>query len=87
MEPGRQFQALAETPTSDAVPVRAKRKHSSGCRHCASVTEYHMARESAQVARENQTGGYKTEMKEYGPIITYKDWLVGNSRQKDHAWH
>jgi hypothetical protein len=82
MDPGPQF-----APQPDATPIVAKRKHPSGCLHCANVTEYHMAREAAQVERERVTGGYKTETKEYGPIITFKDWLVGGSRQKDHSWH
>lgn len=78
MDPGRQFQPQE--------PVRAKRKHPVSCQHCASVTEYHMAREAAQVQREGVTGGYKTETQEYGPIITFKDWLVGSSKRKERPW-
>lgn len=41
------------------------------------VSEYRLARYAAELAREQATGGYQQEMAEYGPILTFKDWLTG----------
>lgn len=82
MDPGRQFEPEA-TPV-DAVPVRAKRPIKG--LHRQSVDEYHMAREAAQVHRETATGGYAAEMKAYGPIITYKSWLMGRKQDKPEGY-
>jgi hypothetical protein len=48
----------------------------NACRRRARLSrEYRAAREAAEVQRENATGGYATELREYGPLITFKDWL------------
>jgi hypothetical protein len=52
-------------------------RHKRGCRHCAMVAEYRLARYAAELLREAVTGAYASEEAEYGPIITFKDWLCG----------
>lgn len=60
---------------------RTRRSHRRGCRHCVSVDAYRAARIAAELAREEATGGWATEIAEYGPIVTYKDWLVMSAGQ------
>lgn len=45
--------------------------------HERCVDEYRAARHAAELAREYATIGYRTEMAAYGPIITFKQWLIG----------
>ena len=47
-----------------------------GCRHRLMVQEYRLAREAAELAREAATGSYPAETADYGPIITFKAWLI-----------
>lgn len=51
-------------------------KHKRGCRHCAMVAEYRLARHAAELLREATTGAYASELEDYGPIITFRDWLI-----------
>jgi hypothetical protein len=52
----------------------------ANCRHRNMVTEYSAARHYAEMVREGVTKGYDTELRNYGPIITFKDWLIGQRR-------
>lgn len=45
------------------------------CRRCMIVAEYRAAREAAELAREATTYGYETENREYGRLITFRDFL------------
>lgn len=45
------------------------------CLHRHTVNEYRVAREAAEQAREAETRGYRTETAEYGPILTFREWL------------
>lgn len=54
----------------------APRPHRRGCRHCTSVDDYRAARLAAELAREEETRGWATELAEYGPIVTFKSWLI-----------
>lgn len=56
-------------------------RHRRGCRHCAMVAEYRLARHAAELLREAVTGAYRSETADYGPIITFKDWLLGTRGQ------
>jgi hypothetical protein len=56
--------------------LRTRRSHRRGCRHCVSVDAYRAARIAAELAREEATGGWATELSEYGPIITFEQWLI-----------
>lgn len=56
--------------------IRARRPHPRRCLHCVSVDAYRAARIAAELAREEATGGWATEIAEYGPIVTFKDWLI-----------
>lgn len=47
-----------------------------GCRHKAMVTEYRAARHAAVLARESATASYPSETAAYGPIVTFRSWLL-----------
>lgn len=51
-------------------------RHPRHCRHCRNVDAYRAARIAAELARENTCSDYPTELAEYGPVITFKEWLV-----------
>lgn len=59
------------------------------CLHRALVSSYHDERHRQVIERENATGGYDTEIAEYGPIVTFKRWLIQhagmNGRQEETA--
>lgn len=55
------------------------------CRHRLMVQEYRLAREAAEAARDAATLGYATERRAYGPIVTFKRWLVDLAGGKDEA--
>lgn len=55
----------------------------TSCQHRRSVEEYRLARYAEEQAREATTLGYATEEAAYGPLITFKDWLIGG-RQSDN---
>ena len=63
----------------DTVRVARSRKHRPDCTHCARTRDlalqYRLAREAAELQREHVTGSYVSELKEYKPIITFKQWL------------
>lgn len=62
-------------------------RHRRGCRHCASVAEYRLARHAAELQREAATCGYATETALYGPIITFRDWLIGTAAAtREEEW-
>lgn len=46
------------------------------CLHKQMVMEYRAAREAAELAREAECVGYATETAAYGPIVTFKSWLL-----------
>lgn len=46
------------------------------CLHKQRIEEYRAARQAAEEMREYETIGYQTEMAEYGPIISLREWLV-----------
>lgn len=50
------------------------------CVHREMVQAYRLERGRQEVEREEATGGYATEIAEYPPLITFKDWLVGTGR-------
>jgi hypothetical protein len=50
--------------------------HPRGCRHCTDVDVYRAARLAAELAREEATRGWATELAQYPPIITFRDWLI-----------
>ena len=58
-----------------------------GCLHRQMVQEYRLARHAAVLKREEVTGGYKSEIEAYGPIITFKTWLesLAGSRREDQC--
>ena len=66
-------------------------KGMTGCRldcgHKAMVREYRLARHNAEMQRESETAGYATETRLHGPILTFRDWLIGlrGSRQEQAA--
>jgi len=61
--------------------------HKRGCRHCQMVSEYRLARHAAELLREATTGAYASEEAEYGPIVTFKDWLIGTRGVNEReAW-
>ncbi len=65
-------------------------KGMTGCRvacgHRATVLEYRLARYSAEQARDAVTQQYATEEalfhEEHGPLITFRDWLIGLAQDK-----
>lgn len=60
-----------------ASTTRIKRRHPRRCGHCVSVDAYRAARIAAELAREEATRGWATEIAEYPTkIITFKDWLI-----------
>jgi hypothetical protein len=63
--------------------LRVRRPHPRRCRHCVSVDAYRAARIAAELAREESTRGWATEIAEYGPIITFKDWLTMTAGQSE----
>lgn len=86
MDLGRQWQQPAAAPQAPEAPAltrngNPKRPHPKNCGHCRNVEDYRLTRYAAEQHRESATAGYKTEMKDYGPIITFKDWLTSGSRQ------
>lgn len=52
----------------------------ASCLHRRLVEDYQMARHAAELAREYETRGYATETAEYGPILTFKEWLVHSAQ-------
>ncbi len=56
------------------------RHRSCSAHHQQLCEDYWAARHAAELAREYETCHYRTEMAEYGPIITFKQWLIGNKR-------
>ena len=50
-------------------------RHPRHCRHCRSVEAYRAARIAAELRRDEATRGWATELAEYPPIITFKEWL------------
>jgi hypothetical protein len=46
------------------------------CQHWQSVQDYRAWRESAEQERERVTKGYATETAEYGPLPTFREWLI-----------
>lgn len=63
------------------------RKGMRGCRpscgHKQLVEAYRSARHSAVLQREYETSDYDEEKKNYGPIITFKEWLQQMSSERD----
>lgn len=51
------------------------------CRRCQMTREYYLAREAAELAREQATGGYATEMADYGRLISFGDMMRGWSHK------
>ena len=49
------------------------------CRHRQLVTEYRAWRHAAELERERVTAGYEAEMAAYGPLPTFKDWLLARA--------
>lgn len=49
------------------------------CLHRQLVTEYRAAREAAELARESATGSYPSESAAYGPLLTFKAWLIATA--------
>lgn len=78
----------------DRVQGRPQHKcrtaHPANCGHCKRVRalrdEYRMAREAAELARESVTAGYATEQADYGPLITFRDWLVQTQGASASDW-
>lgn len=50
------------------------------CAHKANVSAYRAARAAAEIARDEACKGYATEEAAYGPIVTFKRWLMGVAR-------
>ena len=63
--------------TKRAITSWTAPRHRRGCKHCAMVAEYRLARHAAELLREGVTGAYRSETAEYGPIITFRVWLEG----------
>lgn len=59
-----------------ASVTQIKHRHPRSCQHCVSVDAYRAARIAAELAREEAAGGWATEIADYGPIITFKRWLI-----------
>jgi hypothetical protein len=57
--------------------AKGMRECRRACGHRRIVTEYRAARESAEQIREAATGGYLTEVAEYGRLLGFGDWLRG----------
>ena len=64
------------------MPVSCSPKHTKGCSvwHWNLVETYRAARRYEVELREQHCSDYKCELDEYGPIITFKSYLVGGSR-------
>jgi hypothetical protein len=62
--------------TMTTATMAATRRHPRGCQHCVSVDAYRAARVAAELAREETTRGWATELSEYPPIVTFRDWLI-----------
>jgi hypothetical protein len=60
--------------TSKPIPTKGP-WHQCSWYHYEMVNSYRAYRESMVQRREKVTGGYPTEMREYGPIVTFKTWL------------
>lgn len=60
----------------------------ASCLHRRLVEDYQLARHAAELAREYETRGHKTETAEYGPILTFQEWLIHSAqpgRQRNAA--
>ena len=59
---------------------KCRTSHPANCAHCKRVralsNEYRLAREAAELAREQVTAGYASENADFGALVTFKDWLV-----------
>lgn len=77
------FHVVCDDCGSDRVQKRpdhrCRGRHPADCAHCARVRsaarEFRLARADAEAQREQATYGYATEMAEFGPLVTYRDWL------------
>lgn len=45
------------------------------CAHRQLVEEYRALRINEEMRREDETHGFTTEMREYRPLITFREWL------------
>ena len=63
------------------MPLACSPKHLKGCSawHWNLVEEYRAARRYEVDLREQYCSDYKTELTEYGPIITFKSFLIGKA--------
>ncbi len=79
--------------TPDQSPPRPRGGCTKGMRRCAAtcghraiVEDYRLARYSAEQARDAVTQQYPAEEalfhEEHGPLITFKDWLIGLAQDK-----
>lgn len=61
------------------------RKCRRGCLHRMLVDDYRSERHRQVIERENATGGYESEIAEYGQIVTFKSWLqqMAGGRQEE----
>lgn len=75
-------------------PIKEKKRiaegrragHPPNCGHCRNVREYRLARHAAELERERVTAAYPAELADYGPILTFRDWLVmGRGRNEAAA--
>ena len=59
------------------------------CLHRAMVEDYRLARYNEELLRERVTLGWTSEetlyREEHGPLITFKDWLVGLTNPRPDA--
>jgi HNH endonuclease len=67
-------------------------RHKRGCLHCRMVTDYRLARHTAELLREATTGAYRSEVEEYdesNPLPTFKQWLIasrGVNDEPEEVW-
>jgi hypothetical protein len=67
-------------PAPTAAPV-----HACSPYHRDLVDAYHAAREAAEQAREHTTRGWRTELREHPPLLTFRDWLQQTSHHHTRA--
>lgn len=76
---------VQRTPAHKCRPAA----HPPGCEHCKRVRavalDYRLAREAAELARELETCGYATETRQYGPLLTFRDWLQATADTTRYA--